>query len=156
MKNIYSGPIGFADHTDGSNHLAQYIDLIALRQGASVFKKHITLDRKTKRTDYQAALKPEIWSKYSKVIRALAPSISDSLPEVLTESDERYRNFQKKTAFASREISKGESLTDSCIKFMRSDSELGILPQILDKVVGKIAKENIPQGELLRMDHFIN
>ena len=40
--------------------------------------------------------------------------------------------------------------------FMRSDSELGILPQTLGKVIGKIAKEDIPQGEPLRMDHFIN
>lgn len=156
LKNIFNGPFGFADHTDGSNRLAKYIDLIALGQGASVFEKHITLDRKAKSTDYQAALEPETWSEYAKVMRALAPSISDSSPEVLTETDKRYRNFQKKKAFSSREILKGESLTDSCIKFMRSDSEFGILPQMIDKVLGKIAKEKISQEELLRVDHFIN
>ena len=92
-------PIGFADHTDGSNKLAKYIDLIAMGMGASVLEKHLTLDRQAKKTDYQASLDPVAWSEYAKTIRRAAPALSGDAPEILTMSDERYRKFQKKPHF---------------------------------------------------------
>jgi N,N'-diacetyllegionaminate synthase len=154
LKEMGNRPIGFADHTDGNDQLAKYIDLIAMGMGASVLEKHLTLDRQAKKTDYQASLDPVAWSEYAKTIRKAAPALSGDSPEILTKSDERYRKFQKKTAFSSRSISKGESLTHDSVQFMRGDGNLGIFPKDLSENVAYIAKEDIPQGHLLQKSQF--
>ena len=46
LRENWNYPVGYADHTSGDNILASYLDFVALGQGASVFEKHLCLNRK--------------------------------------------------------------------------------------------------------------
>ncbi|MBA7481329.1 N,N'-diacetyllegionaminic acid synthase [subsurface metagenome] len=59
LKQIFSLPVGFADHTDGGSELAMVIPLVAVPFGANIIEKHITHDRSVQGIDFESALDPE-------------------------------------------------------------------------------------------------
>ena len=138
FRKFWELPIGYADHTDGADPLAQCIDLVALGQGASVIEKHITMDRSKKLTDYQASLEPDTWKSFAQRIRSAAASLRESRPIGLTESDLRYRKFQKKYAFALKDISAGQTLSLDDFVFLRSERE-GLQYAQIESIVGSAA-----------------
>jgi sialic acid synthase SpsE len=139
-------PVGFADHTSGDNPLAQYIDLIALGKCDCVLEKHITLDRSLKGIDYQAALEPSEFENYVERMKYSFKSIGSKTFDSFTESDLKYRKFQKKSIVAKRNLQKGEVLSKNDISFIRNKTP-GISPADFHLLEGKILNEKILKFE---------
>jgi sialic acid synthase SpsE len=145
LRALFPFPVGYQDHTDASLPFSRMIDLLAIGMGASVIEKHITLDRSKKGTDYQAALEPEEFVEFVKMIRMAERAMGRDriLPLSLNEKD--YRKFQKKSIVTGCDIEKGQVVTKEMIRFMRSKT--GLSPQQADMIIGKVARRDISQFE---------
>ena len=64
LKKTFKFPIGFSDHTSGS-----VAACVAAGMGATVFEKHITLDRKSNGPDHFYATEPKEFKKYVQDIK---------------------------------------------------------------------------------------
>jgi N,N'-diacetyllegionaminate synthase len=133
FKNI---PVGYADHTDGEDKFGNVIDLLAVGMGAAVLEKHITLSRAAKGIDYQAALEPAEFAAYVKTIRKGYEAMGKAEIKPFTESDLKYRKFQKKSIVASSDLKAGEVISREKVRFLRN-SVPGISPIEFNKLENK-------------------
>jgi sialic acid synthase SpsE len=145
LRSMFPFPVGYQDHTDASHPFSRNIDLLAIGTGATVIEKHITLDRSEKGTDYQAALEPDEFKDFVRMIRAADLAMGSKRIEPLSASEKDYRRFQKKSIVASCDIKEGQTVEKNMIAFMRSKP--GISPSKADAVIGKSARRNIGRLE---------
>ena len=142
LKDVFKNiPVGYADHTNGDDEFGRVIDLIALGFGASVFEKHITLSRKDKGIDYQAALEPHELKDYVSKIRKGHEAIGSQGLKPLTKSDLKYRKFQKKSIVANCDLKEGEIITRDKVEFLRN-SEPGLAPIDFNLIEKKVLRFN--------------
>ncbi|MDP4966024.1 MAG: N-acetylneuraminate synthase family protein, partial [Salibacteraceae bacterium] len=141
-QNFPQPPVGYADHTEGENPFAKVVDLLAVAKGAAVIEKHITLDRSQKGIDYQAALEPAEYVDFVERIRKAYIALGSNQEGPFSESDLKYRKFQKKSVVAPRHINQGEISTRSDIKFIRN-VEPGLAPVYFQKIEGRTANKAI-------------
>ena len=81
---------------------------MAIGAGATYIEKHITLNRKEKGLDYQAALEPLEFKDFVKTIRTASVPMGTEQIKSLGSSEMQYRKFQKKSIVAIRNIKEGE------------------------------------------------
>ena len=137
LKDAFRFPVGYQDHTDAATSFSKSIDLIALGAGATVFEKHITLDRQEKGTDYQAALEPDEMMAYVSTLRLASRALGPRGWKPFSESDYTYRKFQKKKIVASKQIPEGTILEPAHITLLRHDGDEGLSPWEVESVIGK-------------------
>ena len=136
LQNTFGIPVGYADHTDGDDSYGNIIDLIAIGCGAVILEKHITLNRADKGIDYQAALNPDEFKEYVSTMLKGADSYGVAEIKEFSESDLKYRKFQKKGIVAVRDLDIGETITRDLVLFIRNEIP-GIAPIDLPKLEGK-------------------
>lgn len=139
-------PVGYADHTEGDHPMARYIDLMAVSKGVAVIEKHITLDRSKKGIDYQAALEPAEYTVFVETIRKGFQALGSTEEKPFTESDLRYRKFQKKSIVANANLRSGDIITRDKITYLRN-KEPGLLPTETDVLLGKKIVRDINRFE---------
>ena len=154
LQNKFEMPVGYHDHTDGSDTFAGMVDLIAVGMGAHVIEKHITIDRSEKGIDFQAALEPEEFRNFVKNIRRAELALGRAEKTELTESDLRYRKFQKKSIVAAHEIESGKVLMRDDVRFIRN-VEPGLPTVELPKLLGKRANKTIRKFDNLLAENFL-
>lgn len=142
LKTLFQIPVGYHDHTDAELAFSKCVDLIAIGLGANVIEKHITLDRSAKGTDYQAALEPEEFNEFVQTIHTAHIALGDMKPSVLSESDKKYRTFQKKSIVVIDNLQEGDVLSRDKVMFLRNISN-GISPNEFEKMEGKKLSRNI-------------
>ncbi len=78
LGEIFDGPIGYSDHTQGVGTGA-----IAVGLGARILEKHFTYDTKAPGPDHAASLEPRDFARYVELARdaARAAAIDDRAPE---------------------------------------------------------------------------
>lgn len=146
FRMLFPFPVGYQDHTDASNPFSKVVDLMAIGAGASVIEKHITLDRAKKGTDYQAALQPAEFKEFVKLIRTAETAMGSHMIQPLTESDIKYRDFQKKSIVAIKNLKKGDTISRKDVAFMRCKSP-GLPPTSFTEIEGKIVIQTINRFE---------
>ncbi len=151
LQRVFQLPVGYQDHTNADLALAKVIDLVAVGMGACIIEKHITLDRSEKGTDYQAALEPDEWKQFVDYIHNTSIALGTDQIKPLTESDDRYRRFQKKGIVAACSIQPGEVITHDKVVFLRSDTEPGLSPMNLSHLLGKKIRRHIEKFEQIRL-----
>lgn len=151
LRALFPFPVGYQDHTAASDPFSRAVDLLAIGAGACVIEKHITLDRSEKGTDYQAALEPKEFKEFVQLIRTAETAMGPTTIQPLSESDITYRNFQKKSIVASRDIGIGEKISRENIAFLRSP-KTGIPPVSFKEIEGKSVTKKIHQFETLSSD----
>jgi len=151
LQDEFNIPVGYHDHVDGENQFGKMVDLIAVGLGANVIEKHIALDRSKKGLDYQAALEPAEFKKLVSDLKLAHTAYGDKEPKPFTESELKYRKFQKKSIIAKRDLKEGEVLQRKDIFFSRNN-EVGIPPTEFPKMEGKKLKRDISQYENLKLE----
>lgn len=146
LRDAFGIPVGYHDHTDGDDPFAKIVDLVAVGLGACVIEKHITVDRSEKGVDYQAALEPEEFKTFVENIRRAWVAYGTKSIRPFTESDIRYRKFQKKSVVAAQLIKAGEVITRQHVRFIRN-VDPGIPPIQFPQVEGKKAKRDFQPFE---------
>jgi len=142
MRNIYSYPIGFADHSVGG-----LIDYAAVALGVNMLEKTVTLNRATEHVEHFMSLEPQEFKEFVDNIRAIEQAIGN--PRVIFKS--RVGHDARRSFVAKRAIQKGEEITPELLDFKRPENA-GISCSEFEKVIHKKAKTSITREEFLQWD----
>ncbi|MDP3467535.1 MAG: N-acetylneuraminate synthase family protein [Daejeonella sp.] len=118
--------IGFADHTDPIDPLRFAIPAVALGAGATVFEKHLTLGKNMKLEDFEAALNPDEFQEFTRILRdcyyALGVS-AESEDYGMSESEIGYRKMIRRHVVTSNSLESGKVLEPQDLVLKRTSSE---------------------------------
>jgi sialic acid synthase SpsE len=144
LRQAFGLPIGYSDHIFGV-----FSSVLAASMGACVIEKHVTLDRKLKRADYQVSLEPDELKSMVEQIRLINILRGSSIKKVYPP-EVKWRKNARKSIVAARNLKPGEIIGQKDIKIMRPGT--GIHPQYLNFVVGKTLKKEIMHNEIIPED----
>jgi len=151
LANLFELPIGYQDHCDADQESAFWLPAASMGMGVSVLEKHITHDRGKKGIDHESALNPDEFVKFVEMARTIDKAKGMATPRSFTDDEIKYREFQKKSIVAAKDLSKGSILNDKDIVFMRAET-LGFSPVQINVVVGKVLTKDINAFETITED----
>ena len=136
-------PVGYSDHTLGIE-----VPVAAVALGAAVIEKHFTLDRNMEGPDHKASLEPAELVAMVKAIRHIEKAMGNGIKQP-SSSEIKNRAIARKSIVASEEIHAGELFTEKNITVKRPGT--GITPMKWDEVIGKVAKRDFAEDELIEL-----
>jgi N,N'-diacetyllegionaminate synthase len=149
LNEHFKTQIGYQDHSDPEDPAAFWLPAAAVSNGIGVIEKHITHDRSFKGVDHEAALNPDQFRRFVKMIRDLEQSHQGlPFPKTLSQAEIKYRRYARKSALFSRALSAGHQLGAKDLVFLRSD-DMGISPHDAEKHVGKYLSRAVSEHEAL-------
>jgi N-acetylneuraminate synthase/sialic acid synthase len=136
--------IGSSDHFNGI-----LSGPVAYLKGARVFEKHVTLNRAWKGTDHSFALEPDGFRKFVRDIKR----VRYMLPPKHDEHIGKEPVFKKlgKSLIAYTDIKAGDEFTLDNLSGRIFKAQI-IPVRESNKVIGRIAKRDISQGEAIQFD----
>ena len=139
FKKKFKIPIGYSDHSLGIQACLSAVSL-----GAKIIEKHFTLNKKDKGADHKISLEPKEFNKMVKNIRDIEIMLGNS-SITPTKKEISLRSAFHRYLVAKTNILKGEkiSLFNIGIKRLLKYKKGTLQPKFLNKIKGKIAKENI-------------
>lgn len=146
LRETFSLPIGFSDHSIG---VAAAVAAVALN--ACVLEKHFTLDKNLPGPDHKASMEPHELKELVDTIRSVERALGDGLKKP-APSEVSIKDVARKSLVARIDIDKGAILTEEMIDIKRPGH--GIQPKYLQDIIGKRAKVEIKEDELLSQDMF--
>lgn len=146
LKNNFGYPVGFSDHTGDS--LAA---CVALAKGATWFEKHYTENTQQQGFDHAYAMEEAGLTQYVTDLHD-AKSALDSAPQKLTEPELYTRKRARRSIYASRNLTAGQSIEDDDVLIVRPEGALSA--EQVDQVVGAKLSRNVNQYQQITMDDF--
>ena len=143
MRNKFGLDVGYSDHTPGIE-----IPVAAVAMGATVIEKHFTLNRNMEGPDHKASLEPDELAAMVKAIRNVEMAIGTG-EKVPSASEKKNMPIARKSIIASRNIKKGEKLTEANLTTKRPGN--GISPMKWNDVVGTYAIRDFEEDELIEI-----
>lgn len=141
QKHYPQYTIGYSDHTIGISAPAAAIAL-----GAKIIEKHITIDRRMKGTDQAGSLGPDGVNRMIRDIRLTEMSMGVEDIIVPTDVTAAKQKLERSIA-TNRDLKKGQKITEKDI-YLLSPGD-GYKWSEKDKVIGKIANQDIPMNEII-------
>ncbi len=133
--------IGYSDHSIGIA-----IPTAAVALGAEIIEKHVTLDRTMKGTDQKGSLGPEGMWRMARDIRNLEKALGKK-DVFLSDSVNSSKVKLERSIASKRAIKKGEKIRVEDIHLLSPGDGFRWIEK--DKVVGFIAKVDIPKNEII-------
>lgn len=143
LKQCFGVRVGYSDHTKGIE-----VPIAAVAMGAEIIEKHFTLDRSLPGPDHVASLEPQELKAMTDAIRNIEKAIGTGLKKV-TASEQKNIAIARKSIIAARNIKAGELFTDENLTAKRPGN--GISPMRWDEVIGKTAKRDFAEDELIEL-----
>ncbi len=143
MKKRFGVQVGYSDHTPGIE-----ASVAAVALGAEVIEKHFTLDKKMKGPDHKASLEPKELAAMVAAIRNIEKSLGNGIKRP-SPSEIGNRAIARKSIVASRDIKKGEALSEENITAKRPGT--GLDPMMWYKVIGRKARRNFRADEQIEV-----
>ena len=137
-------PIGYSDHTLGIE-----VPIAAVALGATVIEKHFTLDKTLPGPDHKASLEPNELKAMVSAIRNIEKAIGGSGLKEISKSEEKNKPIARKSIVAATDIKKGDIFTPENLTVKRPGT--GISPMQWDEVIGKEAKRDFQEDELIEL-----
>jgi len=153
LQDITGFKVGYQDHCPPEDLCAYSASAAARGLGIGVLEKHITHDRSKKGADHQAALNPDEFALFVKMMRDLDKSMAGGTLKPLTEAEKKYRTYSRKSLVAVRPIKKGGPLQAEDFKVLRAPKQ-GADPLVQRGLIGKLAKHDIAIGDILQENDF--
>src|SRR5205823_1969384 len=85
LKQLFELPVGYQDHSDGGGDEAFWLPAAAVGMGVEVLEKHITHDRSLKGTDHEAALNPNEFARFVRMVRQVEQARGLAVPHGFSE-----------------------------------------------------------------------
>ena len=148
LKQKFNLPIGYQDHCDADTEAAFWMPAAAVGMGVEVLEKHITHDRNFKGVDHESALNPDEFIRFVEMVRILDKAQGSVRSRPFSEDEIKYREFQKKSIVAARDLPAGVELTEKDLAIMRAES-LGLSPDKVEVIIGKFTQRDIPAYQAL-------
>lgn len=143
LRSAFGTNIGYSDHTKGIE-----VPIAAVAMGATVIEKHFTLDRSLPGPDHVASLEPEELKAMVDAIRNIELAIGVHEKRI-SPSERKNLEIARKSIVASRDIKKGEVLSEANLTVKRPGN--GISPMRWDEILGKRAIRNFQTDELIEL-----
>lgn len=143
MKNKFNLPIGYSDHTMGTE-----IAIAAVAVGAEIIEKHFTLDRMMKGPDHQASLEPDELKAMVRSIRNVEKAMGDGIKKP-AQSEIKNIQVARKSVVAARNIKQGELFTENNLTVKRPGN--GITPMKWFEILGQKAGRDFEEDELIEI-----
>ena len=137
-------PVGYSDHTLGIE-----VPIAAVALGATVIEKHFTLDKTLPGPDHKASLEPDELKAMVSAIRNIEKARGGSGLKEVSKSEEKNKPIARKSIVASTDIKKGNIFTPENLTVKRPGT--GISPMQWDEVIGKEAKRDFQEDELIEL-----
>ena len=138
----YEVPVGFSDHADDV-----ITSLAASALGASIFEKHITLNKDGNGPDHAFALEPGEMKSYVDGIRTLAEEQAYQTFSAPKKNEVAIREAYMKSIVIINDLPKGHILRSNDIALIRPGK--GLAPKEFDKVTNKKLNKSVHRGHLL-------
>ena len=150
LKDLYPNyEIGYSDHTKPDDKML--ILTTAYLYGATILEKHYTLDKTLKGNDHYHGMDPEDIKTFVQNIK-LIKQINGQYDKIPLECEGESRKQARRSIIALKEIKTGEEITEDKLTYKRPGT--GISPTQLDTVIGKKAKIDIKEDDVLSYDMF--
>jgi len=146
LKKIFDVPIGYSDHTIGTEAC-----LAAVALGATIIEKHFILDDSPGLDDVSLSVFPNELKNMINQIRIIEKSIG--IPRRgITKSEKNTRIAMRYSVSAAKNISSNTSITRSMLVVLRPGD--GISPSDIELLSGLKIKENVKKGQRLKWKMF--
>lgn len=149
LKNLTGLRVGISDHCVGWHSVIAGVAI-----GASAVEKHLTFDKSDPRSlDNPGALLPEEFKTMVAQIRDIEKLIRGISEEEKLKNLSESRKWAGQAIVSSRNIRSGETIYEGMIAFKRPGKG-GLQPDAAEKIIGKIAKTDIPEDEQILLEHL--
>ena len=138
---------GFSDHTLGTE-----IPIASAALGAVVIEKHFTLDRNMEGPDHLASLEPDELAEMVRTIRNVKSALGNGIKRSV-EEEEDTRLIARKSLHAGIDMEAGHTLAGEDLISLRPGT--GILPNMLDVVLGRHLNNPVKKGQMLTWDNLV-
>ena len=138
LEKAFLRPVGFSDHTRGSE-----VALAAAALGACVIEKHFTLDRRLPGPDHDSSLEPDELASLIRSVRTVGLALGHGR-KVPSPSEADTAAAARKSLVARTWIRAGTVITDDMIAIMRPGT--GLPPSMRERIIGRRAAAEIPGG----------
>ena len=143
LKDRFGVEVGLSDHSMGIE-----IPIAAVALGATVIEKHFTLSRDMPGPDQQASIEPDELKAMVRAIRHVELALGDGV-KIPRAGEVENRHVSRKSIVASRDIKKGETLTEENI--VPRHAGRGISPARWDEVLGTVAVREFLEDEMIEL-----
>ena len=140
LKAEFNLEVGYSDHTKGIE-----VPIAAVALGASLIEKHFTLDCNMEGPDHKASLEPDELKAMVSAIRNIELAISGDGKKHVSNSERKNIPIARKSIVASRNIMKGEILSESNLTVKRPGD--GISPMMWEQIIGTRAVKDFTEDE---------
>lgn len=145
-ENFPQYPIGFSDHTLGDEAA-----IAAVALGAAVIEKHLTLDKSQIGMDNQMAMEPAQLKELVRKCRLIQKSLGKK-ERILQPEEYEQRKSMRRSIVSAGCIAKGTVIDRGALTFKRPGT--GFAPEEADKVIGRIAVEDIEEDTLIKEEYL--
>ncbi len=135
--------IGYSDHTLPKE---MKVCEMATMLGAVIIEKHFTHDKSLPGNDHYHAMDKEDLKKFNANLETTFEILGSFKIEALAD-EEKSRLNARRSLVAAKDIPKGKIIEKSDLTFKRPAH--GISPKYIDDVVGKSAKEDIKEDDII-------
>ena len=146
LKHEFNIDIGYSDHTLGVE-----VAISAVALGARIIEKHFTVDKNSEGPDHLISLNEEELTQMIKSIRNIELSMGSKI-KIVTDSERKNIIHVRKSIHTKRKIKSGDILTIKDLIMLRPGD--GISPMEVDKVIGKVVKRDLKNGDKLKLIHL--
>ncbi len=144
LQKAFQLPVGYSDHT-----MSITIPSVCVALGATIIEKHYTLDRKLKGPDHKFALEPKELNQMIKNIRETEAALG-SPKKFMPNSEKNLHKLARRSIIAARDIPMGKTIEEQDLVIKRPG--YGIAPKFMNMVVGRIARKNIEEDDIITWD----
>ncbi|MDG1440683.1 MAG: N-acetylneuraminate synthase family protein [Flavobacteriales bacterium] len=143
-KEFPDNIIGYSDHTLPKE---MKVCEMATILGAVIIEKHFTHDKSLPGNDHYHAMDKEDLNKFKANLETTFEILGSFKIEAL-DDEEKSRLNARRSLVAAKDIQKGKIIEKSDLTFKRPAH--GISPKYIDEVVGKAAKVDIMEDDIIR------
>jgi sialic acid synthase SpsE len=145
LRKRYGLEVGFSDHT------ADVVTgMAAVGLGASMFEKHLTLDRTQDGPDHHFALEPIDLATYVSNIRSTFSGINNNQFIEPSDRELNNRSLYLKSIILRNDLVAGHKLTKHDVYLARPGT--GLNPGQLKKVIGQVLVRDVIAGSPLKIE----
>lgn len=148
LRRRFDVPIGYSDHTT-----EVFAGALAVAGGACVIEKHLTWSRFAEGPDHAASADPHQFELYVKAIRSAEVLRGNGSRQVLP-IEQDVRRLSRQSLVVAQPIAAGEKIEMNRLTVQRPGT--GILARDIDAVAGRIARQHLPAGTILKWDMLID
>ena len=147
LKKIFNLPVGFSDHSVGSDAA-----IISVGLGATIIEKHFTIDKKLPGADHFMSMNPKEFSAFVKSIREAEIRLGLDKKRCQPE-EKKFIRLVRKSITLNKSMKRGEKIQKNDIIMKRPGT--GLNGQKINMIIGKQLRKNFSKDHQIRKQDLI-